>query len=181
MLAPWLVRNVLISGWLIYPFAAIDLFSVDWKIPASYLQNDSDQIKVWGRCLYDVTKINDPVSAWFPVWWGEKDRYEMMLLIANMVAGISAVLSVVWKRIRKEKLCWDRVVVYAAVLGGIAGWFFLAPFIRYGLAFLLIFSVNGIWRMAASDADGAGADCVRFSLRSALFQFEYVLGLLCVV
>ena len=95
--------------------AAIDLFSVDWKIPASYLQNDSDQIKVWGRCLYDVTKINDPVSAWFPVWWGEKDRYEMMLLIANMVAGISAVLSVVWKRIRKEKLCWDRVVVYAAV------------------------------------------------------------------
>lgn len=139
VLAPWLVRNVLISGWLIYPFAAIDLFSVDWKIPASYLQNDSDQIKVWGRCLYDVTKINDPVSAWFPVWWGEKDRYEMMLLIANMVAGISAVLSVVWKRIRKEKLCWDRVVVYAAVLGGIAGWFFLAPFIRYGLAFLLIF------------------------------------------
>lgn len=79
VLAPWLVRNVLISGWLIYPFAAIDLFSVDWKIPASYLQNDSDQIKVWGRCLYDVTKINDPVSAWFPVWWGEKDRYEMML------------------------------------------------------------------------------------------------------
>ena len=78
---------MLISGWLIYPFAAIDLFSVDWKIPASYLQNDSDQIKVWGRCLYDVTKINDPVSAWFPVWWGEKDRYEMMLLIANMVAG----------------------------------------------------------------------------------------------
>ena len=136
---PYLARNVLISGWLIYPFAAIDLFSVDWKIPASYLQNDSDQIKVWGRCLYDVTKINDPVSAWFPVWWGEKDRYEMMLLIANMVAGISAVLSVVWKRIRKEKLCWDRVVVYAAVLGGIAGWFFLAPFIRYGLAFLLIF------------------------------------------
>ena len=136
---PYLARNVLISGWLIYPFAAIDLFSVDWKIPASYLQNDSDQIKVWGRCLYDVTKINDPVSAWFPVWWGEKDRYEMMLLIANMVAGISAVLSVVWKRIRKEKLCWDRVVVYAAVLGGIAGWFFLASFIRYGLAFLLIF------------------------------------------
>ena len=31
--------------------------------------------------------------------------------------------------------------------------------------------------MAASDADGAGADCVRFSLRSDLFQFEYVLGL----
>lgn len=45
VLAPWLVRNVLISGWLIYPFAAIDLFSVDWKIPASYLQNEfgSDQ------------------------------------------------------------------------------------------------------------------------------------------
>ena len=105
----------------------------------------------------------------------------MMLLIANMVAGISAVLSVVWKRIRKEKLCWDRVVVYAAVLGGIAGWFFLAPFIRYGLAFLLIFPLMAFGEWLRPMLDGAGADCVRFSLRSDLFQFEYVLGLLCVV
>ncbi len=41
VLAPWLVRNVLISGWLIYPFAAIDLFSVRLENSASYLQNDS--------------------------------------------------------------------------------------------------------------------------------------------
>lgn len=31
---PWLVRTVIISGWLLYPFPQLDLFSVDWKISA---------------------------------------------------------------------------------------------------------------------------------------------------
>ncbi|NDV77443.1 hypothetical protein D0T57_00460 [Dysgonomonas sp. 511] len=30
---PWLVRNVIISGYLIYPLYQIDLFSFDWKVP----------------------------------------------------------------------------------------------------------------------------------------------------
>jgi hypothetical protein len=29
---PWLVRNVILSGYLIYPLGAIDIFDVDWKI-----------------------------------------------------------------------------------------------------------------------------------------------------
>ena len=34
IMLPFLIRNVRISGWLVYPFTAVDLFSVDWKIPA---------------------------------------------------------------------------------------------------------------------------------------------------
>ena len=51
VLIPWLVRNVVLTGWLIYPFEAVDLFSVDWKVPLELMQHDADQIKAWGRCL----------------------------------------------------------------------------------------------------------------------------------
>lgn len=29
---PWLIRGVLISGWLFYPFTFLDVFPVDWKL-----------------------------------------------------------------------------------------------------------------------------------------------------
>lgn len=138
VLAPWLIRNVILTGWLIYPFEAIDLFGVDWKVPVELMQHDSDQIKVWGRCLFDVSRIQDPIRVWFPVWWNAKDRYEIMLLTANLIAAVLTGFTAVYRLIRKEKPSWDCVMLYAAVFAGIAGWFFTAPFIRYGLAFLLI-------------------------------------------
>lgn len=147
VLAPYLIRNVLLSGWLIYPFASVDLFSVDWKVPIDYLQHDSDQIKVWGRCLYDVTKVNAPVWEWLPVWWNEKDTYEKMLIEANLAALVLDGISVIHGVWHREKIEWNQVLLHIAVFAGLAGWFCLAPFIRYGLVFLLEFPLlaMGSW------------------------------------
>ena len=148
VLAPWLIRNVLISGWLLYPFTALDLFHVDWKIPAEYVQHDSDQIKVWGRCLYDVARIDESPLSWLPVWWAEKRREEMMLLIGNVIALSGLALGGVYTVfVRRGNLPWDKMMLYVAILCSIAGWFLTAPFIRYGLAFLLLLPcmVIGEW------------------------------------
>ncbi len=147
VLLPWLARNVLLSGWLIYPFGALDLFDVDWKIPLTYLQHDADQIKVWGRCVFDVAQIDMPLSQWLPLWWEAKDRYEQMLLLANVIAVPLELLAVGVQIGKRKKIVWEELILHAAVIGGLAGWFFLAPFIRYGLAFLLLFPLLafGTW------------------------------------
>lgn len=148
VLAPWLIRNVLISGWLLYPFTVLDLFHVDWKIPVEYVQRDSNQIKVWGRCLYDVARIDESPLSWLPVWWAEKRREEMMLLIGNVIALAGLALGGVHTVfVRRGKLPWDKMMLYVAILCSIAGWFLTAPFIRYGLAFLLLLPcmVIGEW------------------------------------
>lgn len=67
--APWVIRTVLISGWLVYPFPALDLFSFDWKMSAEVAQVDAAQIKTWARGLYDAAKIGVPFSEWFPAWF----------------------------------------------------------------------------------------------------------------
>ena len=38
---PWMAMTVIISGWLFYPFTAIDLFDVDWKMDAFYIDVDT--------------------------------------------------------------------------------------------------------------------------------------------
>lgn len=181
VLAPWLIRNVLISGWLLYPFTALDLFHVDWKIPAEYVEHDSDQIKVWGRCLYDVTRIRDPIASWLPVWWAEKRREEMMLLIGNAIAATGLILGGVrTAAVRRGRLPWDKVMLYAAVLCCLTGWFLTAPFIRYGLAFLLLLPcmVLGEWirpmRMGPVRIL-SGFGCVGIFLCLGMFWDYYVL------
>lgn len=181
VLAPWLIRNVLISGWLLYPFTALDLFRVDWKIPVEYVQHDSDQIKVWGRCLYDVARIDESPLSWFPVWWAEKRREEMMLLIGNVIALAGLALGGVYTVfVRREKLPWDKMMLYVAILCSIAGWFLTAPFIRYGLAFLLLLPcmVIGEWirpiRMGPVRIL-SGFGCVGVFLCLGMFWDYYVL------
>ena len=186
VLAPFLARNVLISGWLIYPLGAIDLFDVDWKVPLDLMQYDSDQIKVWGRCLFDVGKIDMPVSEWLPVWWDAKDTYEKMLLEGNLLALMLEIFSLVYAVWHRKEVVWQSVILDAAVMGGIAGWFFTAPFIRYGLAFLLVFPLiaAGRWLGPASNGPlriGAGFVCaLGFLLMSdywsyyTLFDMQWV-------
>lgn len=147
VLLPFLVRNVLLSGWLLYPFTAIDLFSVDWKVPAEYAEHDSDQIKVWGRCLYDVAKVDAPLWEWLPGWWDAKDTYEKMLIEANLAAIVLEGITVLHGIRHREKGLWAQLVLHLSVFAGGICWFFLAPFIRYGLVFLLEFPLltMGSW------------------------------------
>ncbi|MCR5671578.1 MAG: hypothetical protein K6G10_11290 [Butyrivibrio sp.] len=134
---PFLIRNVIISGWLFYPVESIDLFNVIWKVPADYMLHDAAQIKVWGRCIYDVSRVKDPVSSWIGAWWGEKQHYEQMLIYSQFVGGVVLVVASV-RGLLKKSFSPARIVFYLTVFVNIAMWFFTAPFIRYGLAFLLI-------------------------------------------
>lgn len=45
IIAPWIIRNVIISGYLIYPLSSIDLFNYDWKLPLAVAQLEQDYIK----------------------------------------------------------------------------------------------------------------------------------------
>ncbi len=134
---PYMVRNVILSGWLFYPVASIDLFNVVWKIPAEYMKVDADQIKVWGRCLYDITRIDDGVRTWFPIWWGEKQHYEVMLIYSQFVGALLVAITLIL-RLKEKRVSFAVVLFYVTVFANIVMWFFTAPFIRYGLAFLLL-------------------------------------------
>ncbi|MCM1211378.1 MAG: hypothetical protein NC318_07225 [Blautia sp.] len=136
ILCPFLVRNYLISGWLLYPFEHIDIFHPEWKIPKEYLLIDANQIKVWGRCLYDTAKVDLPISKWLPVWWEHQFRYEQMFLGAVVLGAALQLFIWVVKAVKKEKFSLKYGILHITIWANILVWFLMAPFIRYGLAFL---------------------------------------------
>lgn len=144
---PFLLRNYIISGWLLYPFSAIDFFNVDWKIPVNYLEIDAAQIKVWARCLYDPKLIDMPISEWLPIWWEAQERYGQMLILTNCLGMVLATLYGIHKIIDKKKIDWNSMLLFIVMIANAVAWLLLAPFIRYGLAFLLSipFYAVGLW------------------------------------
>lgn len=156
-LAPFFIRNVLLSGWLVYPFTGIDLFQVDWKIPQGIAEYDAREIQVWGRGYHDVTKYDMPVSEWLPDWFHNLGGMDKIFVLAALLSVLIFVLRlgiVLWKTGRckrksngivkdvndcvKEWITWDKLVLEGVISLCFLFWLFSSPLIRYGCVYVYL-------------------------------------------
>ena len=101
---PYLIRNVIISGWLVYPSTLLDFFNVSWKIPKEVAVYDAHEIAVYGRGYTDVAKYNLSVCEWFPIWWNTLGNFNKIMLILDAVGVIGVLIFVIiYLRINKKK------------------------------------------------------------------------------
>lgn len=135
---PWMIRTVVISGWLLYPFPVLDLFSVDWKMPAGPIAVDAAQIKTWGRALYDARLVDVPMHKWFPGWFTTLSGMEKLLILGDIGCILLFAGYVSFNIIRKRKENLDIILVLATVICSYAFWQYSAPILRYGYAYVLL-------------------------------------------
>lgn len=136
---PWMARTVVISGWLLYPFPALDLFSVDWKMPAGPIAVDAAQIKTWGRALYDARLVDLPMHQWFPGWFSTTlSGMEKLLILGDLACILLFVIYAVFSLVKKRKENLDVLLVLATVISSYAFWQYSAPILRYGYAYVLL-------------------------------------------
>lgn len=135
---PFFIRNVLLSGWLVYPFTQIDLFDVAWKIPKGMADYDAREIQVWGRGYTDVTRYNISMKEWLPDWFRSLAGSDRLLVIAAamsvcvlMVYGIG-MLCGLWRR------RWSVLVAQATVVCSFIFWLCTSPLIRYGCVYVYL-------------------------------------------
>lgn len=147
ILLPWLIRNVLISGWLIYPFPALDLFDVKWKVPYESAVYETVLIRGWARIptggVYNTMQM--AFGEWFPVWFGALPLRYRLLLYLNIVIAVYEVLEAIygiWKK-KWNLLCWGLLKI--TVFAGVLYWFLSAPDIRFGWCYLVALPVIGIF------------------------------------
>ena len=150
---PFFIRNVIISGWLVYPFSGIDLFNMDWKIPKWQVEYDATEIGVYGKGLNDVAKQDAPLSEWLPSWFDNLKALEkvfILLTTAAILAGIIYLVcqvGLVIKCKRKnengsKKVLWNRkwdfTLVFLVFVISTIFWFVSAPLVRYGYAYVTV-------------------------------------------
>lgn len=140
VITPWLIRTVWISGYLLYPFPALDIFSVDWKIPAQAAALDAAEIKTWGRGLNNAALVNIPMTEWFLQW------FQTMLPMLGKLFIIADIISIILGFImfiialfrRKADKIKDIGLVWLAIAASYLFWQLSAPLIRYGYAYILL-------------------------------------------
>lgn len=147
IISPWLIRNVIISGYLLYPYSGIDLFNFDWKMPVELLDYDRKEIIVWGREVKDVSRFDESVMQWFETWFSGQMLRNKMFIIAGFLATLILIVLIVIKLIGKFRsrnsmmfflsdISEWLLIVTMMISEGF--WFFSAPLVRYGVVYLLM-------------------------------------------
>lgn len=137
--APWMVRTIIISGWLLYPFTALDLFNFDWEMDGHMIDLDAMQIKVWGRALYNVTLIDVPLIGWFPNWFSSTlSTMEKLLIIGDFAAIFVMVFKTIQIFVKKYWKQLDKLLVLITMTACYVFWQTSAPLMRYGYAYVLL-------------------------------------------
>ena len=136
---PWVVRNVIISGYLIYPMSSIDVFNFDWKVPAEDVNITKKWIYSWGRIPMKGYQevLNLSFFEWIKIWWQNSLTInKVFYFLANLSLLFYAFLFLLGK-LKPNKLI--AVVVSLTIL---IIWFFTAPDIRFSFSIILFFALS---------------------------------------
>lgn len=150
ILVPWLIRNVMISGWLIYPLPSLDLFDVKWKIPYESAVYEQILIIGWGR-LKTGRAAGMALGEWIPLWFQALDLRYRLLIYLNVLIFAYEVLQSVYAVLKKKKemLRWSLLKI--TLIASLVYWLFSAPDVRFAWCYLTAFPIiciftSEIWR-----------------------------------
>jgi hypothetical protein len=134
---PWLARNVVLSGYLVYPLPALDFFAVDWKLPLAYARMEHNMIVNLAR-----NSAQSPYAAphqtlweWWPNWWAPMVGFPGAVVLAGLASPLVALWR--WRRPRTAAEAGWAGGWLVAWLGSVF-WFVAAPDYRFGAGFLLV-------------------------------------------
>jgi hypothetical protein len=145
LIAPCIVRNVINSGYPLYPSPALNIIEADWKTTTVKVQKESNYIKAYARFPFDdfdqAEKIIQlPVSQWLPVWWDHVALADKSLLILILFLLVWNIFTF---PIQFRNRDYTNLVILSISLTGSFFWFITAPSLRFGIGFLipLLFSL----------------------------------------
>lgn len=178
ILLPWLIRNIVLSGYLIFPIPQIDLFSFDWKYPLSATIQTRDGL-LWFNRFPSNTKeyVGMSTAQWLPLWFHQLARGQKILLLVALASPIGLFAYIFSGATRK--LVNGYIIAFLISYIGIFFWLFTAPIFRFGYAYLLssiiLVSAPAILKFSNSIKSGLTIVSLPLVIFAVLFQL-YILA-----
>lgn len=108
---PWLIRNIILSGYVIYPSPLLS-FNVDWKMPYSQVLGEQLWIKSWARMPgLPPEQVLDSWKWVFP--WAKRiisENNSLILIIWPILIGICG-LFIFYKRCKHDRYDGDKKLI----------------------------------------------------------------------
>ena len=151
---PYLIRNVIISGWLLYPSTAFTFLHPDWQVPQGLAQYDFKEIQVYGRGYTDVGMYDVPIGQWISHWFGTLSGTDKALMAVAVVGTGAFVVQLSLsifaavksnkdaKGVKKEDGPQQKDAIYYAttivVILCFIFWLTTSPLMRYGCLYVYL-------------------------------------------
>jgi len=135
ILVPWLIKNVILTGWLIYPFPYVDIFSFDWKVPAESVFHTKETISSWAKipgANFDVNLLS--IREWVTIWLKDQQVQYLALLILSIIVSI---VYIIYLSLKNAKVFSLHIALSLVILTGIIFWFLTGPDFRFGISFII--------------------------------------------
>lgn len=141
IISPWLIRNIILSGWLIYPFPSLDLFSFEWEVPINNVISEKIAIKGWAReaGAHYAAAANKNFLSWFPIWWNNCDLIVKLYFSLSLIFPLLVLMG---QLIKKIKIDFFANIIVITSFFGVLFWFFMAPSFRFGQSFIVIAAIS---------------------------------------
>jgi len=138
-LSPFIARNIITSGYIVFPSASIDITNPDWKYNKELTINEKNYITAYAKNKGVVTKdeidlVNkmSPIE-WVPEWWQNRSIADKTTIILMILSFFAALLSI--KKIIQSGFI--SILILTTLLSGIIFWFINAPDPRFGFGPIL--------------------------------------------
>jgi hypothetical protein len=130
---PFLIRNYFLSGYLIFPFPSIDIFNVDWKIPAANVIETKSVIEAWARIpVLDYAQVlGMKFSQWVVPWFTQLGMNGKILIAGNLLS----VFTIIYLFMKKDYFLLKTMII---VLLNLIFWFVEAPDPRFAYGFFFL-------------------------------------------
>lgn len=140
---PFLIRNVILSGYLVYPMAGLDIFDFDFKMSPQMVTYDAREVQTYGRCI-GVEDYTKPISYWIGGWFRSLDKVNKLSFLMAVVALIMLIICMVYVLIKKkhEELPVLSVICVCAVC--FVYLMLTSPNIRFACVFIWMLPAIGL-------------------------------------
>lgn len=168
---PFLIRNIVISGWILYPVTMFDFFSFKFEIPKNVAKYDALEISTYGKGFTDVEQLkNMSLQTWVTTWFRGLGTMNKLVIFFDIISIAIFVACFIYfiivaigendknsiklpdKKIfdishRSVLNLADFLTISATLIGCLVFWFFSAPLIRYGVVYVYLTPAVIIGRM----------------------------------
>lgn len=129
---PFVIRNVIISGWLLFPLSAIDLFDVSWKVPIEAVEKEANWVYSWARIPGSdwTLTLNSGPFAWVKLWMLEETTFYKIIYLISAIGLIVVIVRLVSKK--NDEIYLPYIVSLICLIY----WFCTAPDVRFVNALL---------------------------------------------
>lgn len=135
---PWLGRNYILSGYLIYPFPYLDLFHPDWKAPLNILKIDIYEIGVFSKMGHQLIPLSSPLpltrwfGPWFSSFFGHHTPFDPVFFIVAILSPLYWIILY----LKDKKIDLQPFILWLIVYAGVWVWFITSPVLRFGAVLL---------------------------------------------